>query len=438
MKLPTFAVLAALAIGALAAANLARSFVAGSPDGVDPPALLQYQARLLDTGGMPVDDPALDVTFRIYDTPLGGSALYTETKTVSVSGGLLSTVIGDVTPLADDVFEGDAELYLGVQLGTDSEMAPRSRFASVPYAIRAKSAGVADDVPGKDITPNSVTINGTPVIDAAGNWIGSPTGLSGPTGPTGPQGPMGAPGLDGAPGPTGPQGPAGSDGLLGPTGPQGPTGADGLQGPTGPQGPTGADGLQGPTGPQGPTGADGVQGPIGPQGPTGADGSLGPTGPAGPQGPTGATGVAGPTGPVGPQGPLGPVPRFHDDGTSGWGVDPPVDVAEMYAIPTIYRLRPVGGMRILGEDSTVPVTVYQVDMIGGTSTVVGSGLVNSFIDIVDFINNAPSTLYLLVKVEFTDATTQTIYGGVLYDDSVGTVESDFILKPSDFFVDDDL
>ncbi len=36
-----------------------------------------------------------------------------------------------------------------------------------------------------------INVNGFRVIDSAGRWVGSPTGLQGPAGPTGPQGPAG-------------------------------------------------------------------------------------------------------------------------------------------------------------------------------------------------------------------------------------------------------
>ena len=88
----------------------------------------------------------------------------------------------------------------------DAEMVPRLRLASVAYSFRAASAKNADDVLDKDINPGSVTVNGIPVIDSSGNWVGSPTGL---VGPTGPQGPAGADDADGAPGPAGPTGPQG-------------------------------------------------------------------------------------------------------------------------------------------------------------------------------------------------------------------------------------
>jgi hypothetical protein len=64
----------------------------------------------------------------------------------------------------------------------------------------------------------ALAINGTTIIDASGNWVGSPTGLVGPQGAAGPQGPAG---------PTGAQGPAGAQGTTGATGPQGPQGPQG-------------------------------------------------------------------------------------------------------------------------------------------------------------------------------------------------------------------
>ena len=65
--------------------------------------------------------------------------------------------------------------------------------------------GIGTTAPqGKLDVAGSVAINGTTIINASGNWVGSPTGLQGPAGP---QGPTGA---------TGPQGPAGPQGPTGP------------------------------------------------------------------------------------------------------------------------------------------------------------------------------------------------------------------------------
>ena len=59
----------------------------------------------------------------------------------------------------------------------------------------------------------NLAVNGTPLINALGQWIGNPSGLIGP------QGPAGATGAQGAKGPTGATGATGAQGSQGPTGP---------------------------------------------------------------------------------------------------------------------------------------------------------------------------------------------------------------------------
>jgi Collagen triple helix repeat (20 copies) len=318
--------------------------------GGPPPALVQYQGRLATNVGAPLTQTGLPVVFRLYSQASGGTALYIEMQSVDVVDGLFSTAIGQVTPLPQSLFDSQGTLYLGVTLGTDQEAQPRTRLVSVPFALRARSSAQADDVPDKDITPRSISVNGQLVIDANGNWVGPNSGLMGPAGPTGPigpigpigpEGPTGPQGLQGVEGPTGPQGPiglagpqgdSGPIGPAGPAGPEGPTGPQGLQGvegPTGPQGPIGLAGVQGdpgpigPAGPEGPTGPQGLQGiegPTGPQGlegPTGPQGELGPAGPAGPEGPTGPQGLQGLEGPPGPQGLAGVAGPQGEPGSVG-------------------------------------------------------------------------------------------------------------------------
>jgi hypothetical protein len=185
--------------------------------------------------------------------------------------------------------------------------------------------GTSNPLAKLDVAGN-IAVNGIPVIDAMGTWVGVPingtVGPQGPQGEQGPQGPQGPPGPPGVPGPEGPEGPQGPPGEPGAQGEQGPQGEPGAQGEQGPQGIPGAQGEQGP---QGEPGAQGAPGPQGPQGPQGIQGIQGPIGltPAHQwfgtflrfqnqdgswgnltdlQGPQGIQGVQGPQGPQGPQG----------------------------------------------------------------------------------------------------------------------------------------
>ena len=211
------------------------------------PNVLSQQGRLLDSGGNPV---AGMVTFKftIYDTPMTGTAIWTETQMISLDNGYFSARLGDTTPVPAAVFTGAAR-YLGVQVGTDTEMTPRQPLVSVPYAI------TASDATG-DIHANSLSVGGTMVVDNTGKWVGPASSLAGPKGATGPAGPTGA---------AGPTGPAGAAGAMGATGPMGAAGAIG---------PAGAAGAMGPMGATGATGPQGAMGATGPQGATGAFSSV--------------------------------------------------------------------------------------------------------------------------------------------------------------------
>jgi len=117
--------------------------------------------------------------------------------------------------------------------------------------------GVGTATPAAKFDVNgNIAVAGSPVIDANGNWVGNPTGL------TGPQGAKGDTGATGATGPQGTQGLPGATGAIGPIGPQGVKGDTGATGATGPQGLPGATGAIGPIGPQGPAGIGLVTGDI--------------------------------------------------------------------------------------------------------------------------------------------------------------------------------
>jgi hypothetical protein len=80
------------------------------------------------------------MAFKLYNTPSGGSALWNETKTISVTRGLFTTLLGNTTPLPQSAFNGQ-ELFLGVAVGADPEATPRQRLAHVAYALYAENAG---------------------------------------------------------------------------------------------------------------------------------------------------------------------------------------------------------------------------------------------------------------------------------------------------------
>jgi hypothetical protein len=115
------------------------------------PHLINYQGMLTDDAGDPMSG-SYDLTLSIYDAAAEGTSLWTEEHSgVSVEDGLFNLTLGSETVggIPGSVFEG-AEAYLGIKVGSGSELTPRIRLLSVGYAYRASvadSASIAVSVP---------------------------------------------------------------------------------------------------------------------------------------------------------------------------------------------------------------------------------------------------------------------------------------------------
>jgi hypothetical protein len=107
------------------------------------PELINYQSKLMDSAGNPVNG-TVSIVFRIYNQQSGGTTLWQEThNSIQVQEGIFSVLLGSVTPFPATLFEGDSR-WLGIKVESDAEMIPRSRIASVAYAVRAEKAAEAE------------------------------------------------------------------------------------------------------------------------------------------------------------------------------------------------------------------------------------------------------------------------------------------------------
>jgi len=109
------------------------------------PQLLNYQA-VLKSSGVPVTNQ-VNVTFTIYDQEAKGTGtvLWTETRLITPdSDGRINVRLGESTPLDESVFSG-ADRWLGIQVESDPEMAPRAPLASSSYSFKV---GTVDGAKG--------------------------------------------------------------------------------------------------------------------------------------------------------------------------------------------------------------------------------------------------------------------------------------------------
>ena len=105
------------------------------PATAEVPNQMNYQGQLTDDLGAPLDT-VVSMTFTIYDDSSGGVVLWTETQTgVQVSDGLFDVLLGSAPPIPDTVFADDWT-WLGIQIGSDPEIAPLTKLVTVPYAFR--------------------------------------------------------------------------------------------------------------------------------------------------------------------------------------------------------------------------------------------------------------------------------------------------------------
>jgi hypothetical protein len=103
--------------------------------------MINYQGRLTDDAGAAVADGPYLIKFKIYGSETGDDSLwYSGYQTVTVTGGLFSYQLGTSPSFPHDLFEGDTTRYLGITVGVDPEITPRTRLITVPYAYQALRA----------------------------------------------------------------------------------------------------------------------------------------------------------------------------------------------------------------------------------------------------------------------------------------------------------
>jgi len=135
------------------------------------PNLISYQGVLNDQNGQPMST-TVNMTFRIYDVATGGTALWNETQNVPVSNGLFNVKLGSVQQLSPEIFQQD-NIYLGIQVGADPEMAPRQQMTSASFAYKSEIAEQSKVPVGgivawvnnsKGVTSGTITTNSSNII----------------------------------------------------------------------------------------------------------------------------------------------------------------------------------------------------------------------------------------------------------------------------------
>jgi hypothetical protein len=120
-------------------------FCAGAARAASLPLQIGFHGRLSDPVTGAPRDGVYDVEFRLYRAPAGGTAVYDETQTLTVTNGRFATRIGRDAVLSPDLFAG-ASAYLGVTVPPDAEMTPRRQLVMSAYSFTAAQLVRGGDV----------------------------------------------------------------------------------------------------------------------------------------------------------------------------------------------------------------------------------------------------------------------------------------------------
>jgi hypothetical protein len=148
------------------------------------PHKMNYQGYLTNAAGVPING-TVQMVFSIYNVSSGGSPLWTETHSVTVSQGVYSVILGEGTIPNPINLLFDTTYYLGVRAGTDPEMTPRKILTSVGYAFQALNSEMLGGQKLSDLdtrygqaspiqNPRSNTIT---TVDSGGN-VGRETSIT--------------------------------------------------------------------------------------------------------------------------------------------------------------------------------------------------------------------------------------------------------------------
>jgi len=126
------------------------------------PQIITFQGKVTDNSGNLLNG-SYDLTFRIYEAALGGTALWQESHLATqVTKGIFAVPLGVTTPFS---LLFDKQYWVSVEVGNDGEMSPRQRLTASPYSLRSATAELADEATHSataDTALNAGALDGRP------------------------------------------------------------------------------------------------------------------------------------------------------------------------------------------------------------------------------------------------------------------------------------
>jgi len=140
------------------------------------PQLINFQGQLKNNSGSPLVNDTLAVEFKIYDDASAGNVKWSEVDTVITdANGLFTVLLGKKTPVPDSVFN-DSLRWLGIKVGSDAEISPRSQLSSVGYSyVSSQWTTTGQDLFRLNGNVGIGTSNPSAKLDVGGTLLVNPT-----------------------------------------------------------------------------------------------------------------------------------------------------------------------------------------------------------------------------------------------------------------------
>lgn len=157
-------------------------FVAPSLRAAPAPMLIPFQGRLTDQNGVPYTNSQYTITFNLYDVPVGGTKLWSEThQKVGIINGMVNVFLGSINSLTN-AGGFDQARHLGITIDADGnpntpdpEMVPRQMIIPSFWARYSEGASKLAGYDWREILEDGSTNPHTARISASRIQIGGIT-----------------------------------------------------------------------------------------------------------------------------------------------------------------------------------------------------------------------------------------------------------------------
>ena len=133
--------------------------VAQSTDRADVPRTISYQGIISSTTGSTLPQGEYPVTVRLYSDEHGETVIWEGQYHTFIEDGLFNLQLGSGEYPLPTESTMDRPLWLGVQVGDNPEMSPRSALSAVPYALTVPDGSITAEKMGTEYI-SAITIDG--------------------------------------------------------------------------------------------------------------------------------------------------------------------------------------------------------------------------------------------------------------------------------------